>query len=158
MDAEPCKVLLPDFVTTFTTADPERPNSAEKRLVALWNSCTASSGTFTSMPPTASSLLSMPSMLTFPPRPNCPAEEITTVFALVGSKFGAIVLPGVSSASSRKLRPFNGRFSIWRASMTPSTTDETVFTRGTESLSSMTMVVFAPSTERRSLRFACCPT
>ena len=50
------------------------------------------------------------------------------MLVFVGSKFGAGVLPGMSSASSRKLRPLSGRLSIWREVMTPSITEETVFT------------------------------
>src|SRR5262245_15549060 len=64
--------------------DAERPRSAEKRLVAIWNSCTASCEMFTSGPPAASSLLSAPSIMTLPVRPNCPAEEMTTVLLLEG--------------------------------------------------------------------------
>jgi hypothetical protein len=57
-------VLVPDFVTTFTTAEPKRPNVAEYWFDAIWNSCTASSGTLCNMPPTVSSLLSAPSIET----------------------------------------------------------------------------------------------
>src|SRR5215475_2926726 len=81
--------------------DAERPRSAEKRLVAIWNSCTASCEMFTSGPPTASSLLSVPSIIMLPPRPSWPAEEMRTLPVLVGSKFGAGVAPGTSKASSR---------------------------------------------------------
>jgi hypothetical protein len=51
------------------TDEAERPRSAPKRLVAIWNSCTASIGKFSSGPPTTSSLLSCPSMAMLPPRP-----------------------------------------------------------------------------------------
>ena len=40
----------------------ERPRSAPNRFVAIWNSCTASIGRFSSGPPTTSSLLSCPSI------------------------------------------------------------------------------------------------
>ena len=83
---------------------------------------------FCSGPPTTSSLLSAPSTVTFPPRPSWPADEMTTVFVLVGSKFGAGAFPGISSASSRKLRPLSGRLLICRALMTPSTAVEVVST------------------------------
>jgi len=43
---------------------------------------------FISGPPTASSLVSVPSIVMLPPRPSCPAEEIMTLLVLVGSKFG----------------------------------------------------------------------
>ena len=69
-------------------------------------------------PPTTSSFVSTASIVTFPPRPSCPAEEMTTVFVFVGSKFGAGALPGMSNASSRKLRPFSGRVSTSREAMT----------------------------------------
>ena len=114
---------MPDLVTTLITDDAERPNSAEKRLVAIWNSWTASCETFCSGPPTTSSLLSAPSIMTLPPRPSCPADEITTLFVLVGSKFGAGELPGTSSASSRKLRPLSGRASMALDGITASTTE-----------------------------------
>jgi hypothetical protein len=55
---------------------------------------------------------------------------MTSVFDFVGSKFGAGALPGVSRASSRKLRPLSGRLSISSLRMTPSTTPEELFTRG----------------------------
>ena len=61
---------LPERVTTLITDDAERPRSAENRLVATWNSCTASCEMFFNGPPTTSSLLSMPSMVMLPPRPN----------------------------------------------------------------------------------------
>ncbi len=63
-----------------------------------------------------------------PPRPICPADETTTLFDLVGSKFGAGALPGTRNASSRKLRPFSG--SAWMAldGITSSTTDRVVST------------------------------
>jgi len=41
-NAEPWKSLVPDLVTTLTTAPPARPNSAEYALRLTWNSCTAS--------------------------------------------------------------------------------------------------------------------
>src|SRR5256885_12591320 len=110
------------------------------------------------MPPTASSLSSVPSTVTLPPRPNCPAEEIETVLVLVGSKLGAGELPGISSASSRKLRPFNGRFPICWAFTTPSTTEETVLTADALLVSSISMVVCCFSIGRRNLTLACCPT
>ena len=109
----------------------ERPSSAEKRLVAIWNSCTLSCATFSSGPPTTSSLLSMPSMVTLPPRPNWPADEISTELVFVGSKFGAGVLPGTSSASSRKLRPLSGSLSMACEPMTASTTERVVSTMPT---------------------------
>ena len=74
--------------------------------------------------------MSAPSTVTLPPRPSCPAAETTTVFDLVGSKFGAGELPGVRKASSRKLRPFRGKLSISRFSMTASTFEELVSTSG----------------------------
>src|ERR1051325_90334 len=69
-------------------------------------------------PPTTSSLVSTPSMITLPPRPSWPAEEITTVFVFVGSKFGAGALPGTRNASSRRLRPLRGGLSPLRGAMT----------------------------------------
>ena len=63
-----------------------------------------------------------------PPRPSWPADEITTEFDLVGSKFGAGVFPGTRSASSRKLRPFSGSTSIRADRMTASTTERLVST------------------------------
>ena len=47
-----------------------------------------------------------------PPRPNPPAELISTVFVLVGSKFAPGRLPGIKNASSRKFLPFSGIFAI----------------------------------------------
>ncbi len=114
---------MPVFVTTLTADAAERPCSAEKRFVAIWNSCTASCGRLASGPPTTSSLLSWPSIVTLPPRPSWPAEEIATEFVFVGSKFGAGALPGTRKASSRKLRPFRGRFSIALEDSTPPTSE-----------------------------------
>ena len=131
VEADPCSWSPPERVTTLMTDPAERPSSAEKRLVAIWNSCTLSCATFSSGPPTTSSLLSMPSMVTLPPRPNWPADEISTELVLVGSKFGAGVLPGTSSASSRKLRPLSGSLSMACDPMTASTTDRVVSTMPT---------------------------
>ena len=125
---DPLSWSLPDLVTTLISEDAERPDSAENRLVAIWNSCTDSWVTFCSGPPTTSSLLSVPSIMTLPPRPSCPADEITTLFDLVGSKFGAGALPGTSSASSRKLRPFSGNASMAADGSTASTTERVVST------------------------------
>ena len=121
-------VSPPERVTTLMTDPADRPSSAENRLVAIWNSWTLSCAMFISGPPTTSSLLSMPSMVTLPPRPNWPADEISTELVLVGSKFGAGVLPGTSSASSRKLRPLSGSLSMAASAMTASTTDRVVLT------------------------------
>ena len=44
---------------------------------------------FCTAPPTTSFRRSAPSMVTLPPRLSWPADEITTVFVFVGSKFGA---------------------------------------------------------------------
>ncbi len=118
----------PERVTTLMTDPADRPSSAENRLVAIWNSWTLSCAMFISGPPTTSSLLSMPSMVMLPPRPNWPADEIRTELVFVGSKFGAGALPGTSSASSRKLRPLSGSFSIAGAVMTASTTELVVLT------------------------------
>ena len=114
----------------LTTPEPERPRRASKRLVAIWNSCTASCETFCTAPPTTSSFVSAPSTVTLPPRPNWPADEMTTVLVFVGSKFGAGALPGVSSASSRKLRPLSGRFSISLWSMMRSTLEDSTSMSG----------------------------
>ena len=121
---EPCGSFEPDLVTTLMTDEAERPSRPEKRLVAIWNSCTASCEMFCTAPPTTSSFESAPSTVTFPPRPSCPAAETTTVLVFVGSKFGAGALQGMSSASSRKLRPFKGGLAISRGLTTPSTLDE----------------------------------
>ena len=102
---------------------------------------------FCTAPPTTSSFVSTPSTVTLPPRPNCPAEEMTTVFVFVGSKFGAGALPGVSSASSRKLRPFSGRFSISRSLITRSTFDELTSIGGALPNSSM-IISTTPATAR----------
>src|SRR5260370_18293372 len=64
----------------------EGPTSAVNLLVAIWNSCTLSSGRFISVPPTTSSLLSPPSMVMLPPRPKAPAEDTSRVLVLVGSR------------------------------------------------------------------------
>ncbi len=80
--------LLPERVTTLMADDADRPSSAPNRLVAIWNSCTASIGRFMSGPPTTSSLLSCASMLMLPPRPSWPADEISTLLVFVGSKVG----------------------------------------------------------------------
>ncbi len=66
-EAEPWRVSEPLFVTTLIAEAAERPWSAEKRLVAIWNSCTASWGRLASGPPTTSSLLSWPSIVMLPP-------------------------------------------------------------------------------------------
>ncbi len=124
---------VPDFVTTLVTEEPERPSSAENRFVAIWNSWTASSEMFWVLPPTASSLMSAPSMVTLAPRPSWPAEEMRTVLLLVGSKFGAGLFPGTRRESSRKLRPFSGRSWISSAVIRPSTTPDVVLTRGVPS-------------------------
>ncbi len=82
----------------------------------------------------------MPSMVMLPPRPNWPAEEISTELVLVGSKFGAGALPGTSSASSRKLRPLSGSFSMAAEVMTASTTDVDVSIGVDSTSASMTTV------------------
>ena len=101
--------------------EPDRPTSAVNLLVAIWNSRTLSSGKFDSVPPTTSSLLSPPSTVMLPPRPNAPAEDTSRVLVLVGSKFVAGRLPGIRKASSRKLRPFRGMLSIVPDSTVPCT-------------------------------------
>ena len=111
--------VRPAAVTTLMAAAAERPCSAEKRFVAIWNSCTASWGRFASGPPTASSLLSCPSIVMLPPRPSWPAEETARLFVFVGSKLGAGAFPGTRKASSRKFRPFRGRFSTTPDVTTP---------------------------------------
>src|SRR5690242_11548416 len=63
IDAEPFDILLPDRVTTLVADEAVRPCVASKRFVAIWNSCTASIGRFSSGPPTTSSSLSWPSMV-----------------------------------------------------------------------------------------------
>ena len=108
-------------VTTFTAEAAERPCSAEKRFVAIWNSWTASCGRLASGPPTTSSLLSCPSIVMLPPRPSWPAEEMARLFDFVGSKLGAGALPGRRKASSRKFRPFRGRLSTTPDETTPPT-------------------------------------
>ena len=67
-------------------------------------------------------------MVMLPPRPSWPADEMVTEFVLVGSKFGAGVLPGTRSASSRKLRPLSGSASMRLVGMTASTTERLVST------------------------------
>ena len=82
----------PDRVTTLMTDEAERPRSAPKRFVAIWNSCTASMGRFSSGPPTTSSLLAWPSIVMLPPRPNWPADDTSTLLVLVGSNVGCGVV------------------------------------------------------------------
>ena len=53
-------MLVPALVTTLRAAPSLRPFSAEKRLVVILNSWTASSGSCMTAPPTVLSLLSMP--------------------------------------------------------------------------------------------------
>ena len=79
-----------------------------------------------------------------PPRPSWPAEETATLLVFVGSKFGAGALPGTRKASSRKLRPFRGRFSIAAAEMTPSTA-ELVAAMGGAAASTVTASCRAPT-------------
>ena len=117
----PAATFVPERVTTLITDDAERPRSAPNRFVAIWNSCTASIGRFSSGPPTTSSLLSWPSMVMLPPRPICPADAMSTLLVLVGSKIGVGALPGTRSASSRKFRPLSGSASMRAADSTPST-------------------------------------
>jgi hypothetical protein len=69
-DADPRSSSPPDFVTTLIADEADRPVSAVKRFVEIWNSCTDSCVTFCSGPPTTSSLLSAPSIVMFPPRPS----------------------------------------------------------------------------------------
>ena len=76
-----------------------------------------------------------------PPRPICPADDTTTLFDLVGSKFGAGELPGTRNASSRKLRPLSGRASMALDGITASTTERVVSTP---------VVVAATSTRSRT--------
>ena len=120
IDAVPRIRLAPERVTMLIADAAERPRSAPKRLVAIWNSWTASIGRFSSGPPTTSSLLSWPSTMMLPPRPNWPPDETSTLLLLVGSKVGVGWLPGTRNASSRKLRPFSGSVSICAADSTPS--------------------------------------
>ena len=82
-----------------------------------------SSGKFINVPPTTSSLLSPPSTLILPPRPKAPADDTSRVLVFVGSKFVAGRLPGIRYASSRKLRPFKGMFSMVGAVTRPCTSD-----------------------------------
>ena len=49
--ALPCVVLVPDFVTIFTTPPDARPYSAAKPFVMIWNSWTASCETVVRVPP-----------------------------------------------------------------------------------------------------------
>ena len=156
IDAEPCNASPPERVTTLMTEPAERPRSAANRLVAIWNSCTPSWTTLSSGPPTISSLLSMPSMVMLPPRPSCPADEMTTELVFVGSKFGAGALPGTSSASSMKLRPLSGSRSIDGAVITASTTDRAVSTSPTLAAST-TMSSFTPATVSEASRSSTCP-
>ena len=53
----------------------ERPFSAEKRCVLIWNSCTASSGICMTAPPTVLSLLSTPLIVVLILRPSEPLTE-----------------------------------------------------------------------------------
>src|SRR5271166_6111450 len=108
------------------------------------------------MPPTVSSLLSAPSILTLPPRPSCPSVEITTVSVLVGSKLGAGALPGISSDSSRKLRPLRGSESICCELMTPSTSELVLFTRSPVSAELMLMLTCSAFSCRWNFRSCCC--
>ncbi len=80
----------------------------------------------------------MPSMVMLPPRPSCPADEMTTELVLVGSKFGAGAFPGTSSASSMKLRPLSGSRSMEGAVITASTTDRAVSTSPASAASTTT--------------------
>ncbi len=142
---------------TLITEPADRPRSAAKRLVAIWNSCTPSCVMLSSGPPTTSSLLSMPSIEMLPPRPSCPAEEMTTELVLVGSKFGAGAFPGTSSASSMKLRPLSGSRSIEGAVITASTTDRAVSTSPVPAASTTTSSR-TPATVSVASRSSTCPT
>ncbi len=156
-DPDPCSASPPDLVTTLMAEPADRPRSAAKRLVAIWNSCTPSWTMLSSGPPTTSSLLSMPSIVMLPPRPSCPADEMTTELVLVGSKFGAGALPGTSSASSMKLRPLSGSRSMEGAVMTASTTDRAVSTSPAPAASTTTSSR-TPATVSVASRSSTCPT
>ena len=155
-DTDPRSWSLPDFVTTLITEEAERPDSAVNRFVAIWNSCTDSCVTFCSGPPTTSSLLSAPSTVMFPPRPSWPADEMTTLFDLVGSKFGAGAFPGTRSASCRKLRPLSGSASMAVDGMTASTTERVVSTPVT--LTATSTASRTPATVSSISTAAACPT
>ena len=99
----------PLLVTTLIAEAAERPWSAENRLVAIWNSCTASWARFCSGPPTTSSLLSVPSIVMLPPRPSCPADEIATLLVFVGSKFGRRRLPGAEERELEEVAAVQGQ-------------------------------------------------
>ena len=73
------------------------------------------------MPPTALSLLSPPSMVMLRLRPVEPPTENVPTRALVGSNDGCRVAPGIRIASDANERPFTGRFSSRRWSITPPT-------------------------------------
>src|SRR6266508_1693638 len=66
---------------------------------------------FCRIPPTALSLLSPPSIVIFRLRPEEPPTENVPTRALVGSKDGASVAPGMRIASEAKERPLTGKFS-----------------------------------------------
>ncbi len=111
--SEPCTWLVPDLVITLTAAPSLRPFTAEKRCVLTMNSCTASSGSCITWPPTVLSLSSIPLTVTFTLRPFDPLVANTDMRFLVGSKEFTGRAPGASSARFAKSRPFSGRFSIW---------------------------------------------
>ncbi len=108
---EPWKSLVPDFETTDRSAPPERPLAAEKRCVESANSWMPSIEKFCRMPPTALSLLSPPSMVTFTFLPVEPPTENVPTRDLVGSNEGWSVAPGIRMASEANERPLTGRFS-----------------------------------------------
>ena len=124
--------------------------------MAIWNSWMASWGRFCKGPPTTSSLLSAPSRVTLPPRPSWPAEETTTEFVFVGSKFGAGELPGTRNASSMKLRPFRGRRSMAFEARTPCTTEERLWTARASVVTSTVSLSAAASSFNVTSAF--CPT
>ncbi len=65
---------------------------------------------FCRMPPTALSLLSPPSIVTFTFLPVEPPTENVPTRALVGSNEGCSVAPGMRIASEAKDRPLTGKF------------------------------------------------
>jgi hypothetical protein len=96
-------------------------------------------------PPTALSLLSPPSTVMFRLRPVEPPTLKVPVRALVGSKEGWSVAPGISIAKEANERPLTGRFSSRRWSTTPETSVFVVSTSGAFSPVTLTTSVTTPT-------------
>src|SRR5437870_11330744 len=85
----------------------------------------------------------------FPPRPKAPAEDTSSVFVFVGSKFVAGRFPGIRKASSRKLRPFSGMFSTVVELIWPCTVEDRKSTRQNSSHVAISYAVFCMKKKNR---------